>query len=216
MQAIADAFRAISAGEGDVYIAGGVESMSRAPFVMGKSETPFARNMEVFDTTMGWRFINTAFSAQHHPFTMGETAENVAAKYNISREAQDAFALQSQERWAAAQAADKFANEIIPIPIFQKGKQVDTFSMDEHPRATSMEALGKLKPAFKTDGSVTAGNSSGINDGAAACLIVSEAFVNKHNLKPMARIVGAAVAGLDPAIMGVGPIPAVEKLLSRT
>lgn len=215
LQAIMDASRAIMCGDGDIYIAGGVESMTRAPFVTGKNETPYARQHDTFDTTMGWRFINKKLSALHHPYTMGETAENVAKKYDITREAQDAFALRSQQRFAAAQAAGKFADEITPVTVeLGKGKTM-VFDTDEHPRETSMEKLGTLKPAFVKDGTVTAGNSSGINDGAAAMILASEAAVKKYNLKPIAKIKSMAIAGVDPAIMGMGPVPASQKAMQR-
>lgn len=216
LQSIMDASRAIMCGDGDLYIAGGVESMTRAPFVMGKSETPFGRNAQIFDTTMGWRFINKKFNKDnYYPYTMGETAENVAAKYNVSREAQDAFSLRSQQRYAAAHAAGKFADEIVPLTVdLGKGKTT-VFDKDEHPRETSMEKLAALKPSFVKDGTVTAGNSSGINDGAAALLLASEEAVKKYNLKPIAKIKSMAIAGVDPSIMGIGPIPATQKALKR-
>lgn len=215
LQAIMDASRAIMCGDGDIYIAGGVESMTRAPFVMAKSDKAFGRTPEIYDTTIGWRFVNKALSALYHPYSMGETAENVAAKYNVSREAQDAFALRSQQRFAAAQAAGKFKDEITPITIdLGKGKTT-VFDTDEHPRDTSMEALGNLKPAFKKDGTVTAGNSSGVNDGAAALILASGEAVKKYNLKPMAKIVSMGIAGVDPSVMGIGPIPASQKAMKR-
>lgn len=215
LQAIMDASRAIMCGDGEIYIAGGVESMSRAPFVMAKSEAAFGRAPELYDTTLGWRFINKALSALYHPYTMGETAENVAERYNVSREAQDKFAMQSQQRYAAAKAANRFAEEITPITVnLGKGKTmvVDT---DEHPRESTLEKLGTLKTVFKKDGTVTAGNSSGINDGAAAMILASEAAVKKYNLKPIAKIKSMAIAGVDPAVMGIGPIPASQKALKR-
>ncbi|MBS1773527.1 MAG: acetyl-CoA C-acyltransferase [Bacteroidetes bacterium] len=216
LQSIMDASRAIMCGDGEIYIAGGVESMTRAPFVMGKSETPFGRNAQIFDTTMGWRFINKKFNKDnYYPYTMGETAENVAKKYNVRREAQDAFGLRSQQRYAAAHAAGKFKDEIAPITIdLGKGKTT-IFDKDEHPRETTLEKLSELKPAFVKDGTVTAGNSSGINDGAAALLLASEEAVKKYNLKPIAKIKSMAIAGVDPAIMGIGPIPATQKALKR-
>jgi 3-oxoadipyl-CoA thiolase len=214
LQAIMDASRAIMNGDGDIYIAGGVESMSRAPFVLPKAQEPFSRSTEMYDTTLGWRFINSKLSALYHPYSMGETAENVATKWEISREAQDEFAHQSQLKYQQAFASEKFKNEIVPVSIQQKSEMV-LVDVDEHPRITSLEKLAALKPAFKNDGSVTAGNSSGINDGAAACLIVSEDVLKKFNLKPMARIVSMAVAGVDPAYMGVGPVPATQKALKR-
>lgn len=215
LQAIMDASRAIMCGDGDIYIAGGVESMTRAPFVMGKSDKAFGRAPEIFDTTLGWRFANKTLSALHHPYSMGETAENVAERYNVSREAQDAFALRSQQRYAAAKAAGKFVDEITPVTIdMGKGKTM-VFDHDEHARETTMEALAGLKPAFKKDGTVTAGNAAGINDGAAAMLLASAEAVKKYNLKPIAKIVSMAIAGVDPAIMGIGPIPASQKAMKR-
>ncbi len=214
LQAIMDASRAVMNGDGDIYIAGGVESMSRAPFVLPKSEEPFARSKEMYDTTLGWRFINSKLSALYYPYSMGETAENIAEKWKISREAQDAFAHQSQLKYQQAFAAGKFKDEMISVSVQQKNETV-LVDKDEHPRATSIEKLAALKSAFKKDGSVTAGNSSGINDGAAACLIVSEDALKKFNLKPIARIVSMAVAGVDPAYMGVGPVPATQKVLKR-
>lgn len=216
LQAIMDASRAIMCGDGDLYIAGGVESMTRAPFVTGKSETPYGRNVQMFDTTMGWRFINKKFNKDnYYPYTMGETAENVAERYNVSREAQDAFGLKSQQKYFAAQAAGKFNDEIVPVTIdLGKGKTT-VFDTDEHPRETSLDKMAALKPAFKKDGTVTAGNSSGINDGAAALLLASADAVKKYNLKPIAKIKSMAVAGVDPAVMGIGPIPASQKAFKR-
>lgn len=214
LQAIMDASRAISNGDGDLYIAGGVESMSRAPFVMPKQTEAFGRKAEIFDTTLGWRFINSKLSELYHPYSMGETAENVAKQWNISREAQDAFAFESQEKYAAALAADKWKDEIVGIEVVQ-GKEVKLISTDEHPRKASVEQLAKLKPAFAKDGSVTAGNSSGINDGAAAMLLASEEAIKKFNLQPVAQIKSMAVAGVDPSIMGIGPVPATKKALQR-
>lgn len=214
LQAIMDASRGIMAGDGDVFIACGVESMSRAPFVMPKAEDAFSRKAEIFDTTMGWRFVNSRLSKLYHPYSMGETAENVAAKWKISRERQDEFALQSQNRYQKAFEQGKFKNELIAVPVI-KGKETMLVDRDEHPRATSLEKLAALKPAFNVNGTVTAGNSSGINDGAAASLIVSEDVVKKYNLKPLARVVSMAVAGVDPAHMGIGPVPATQKALKR-
>ncbi|MBL7854858.1 MAG: acetyl-CoA C-acyltransferase [Cyclobacteriaceae bacterium] len=214
LQAIMDASRGIMTGVGDVYLAGGVESMSRAPFVMAKAEEPFARKTEMYDTTLGWRFTNPALAKMYHPFSMGETAENVADKWKITRESQDAFALQSQQRYAQAHAANRFADELISVPV-KKGKDVLAFEKDEYPRETSLEKLAALKPAFREGGSVTAGNSSGLNDGAAAALLVSESMAGKLKKQPMARVVSMAVAGVDPAYMGVGPVPAVKKALAR-
>jgi len=214
LQAIMDASRAIHHGDGDVYIAGGVESMSRAPFVMSKAEEGFSRKAEIFDTTIGWRFVNSRLSKLYHPYSMGETAENVAEKWNISREQQDVFALASQTKYANAHASGRFKEELISISI-TKGKEKVEFTKDEYPRETSLEKLAQLKPAFKEGGSVTAGNSSGINDGAAAALLMSEAKTKQLNLQPLARVVSVAIAGVDPAYMGVGPVPAVRKALQR-
>jgi len=215
LQAIMDASRAIQCGEGELFIAGGVESMTRAPFVMGKSDSAFGRGQQMFDTTMGWRFINPKLSALYHPYTMGETAENVAKQWNLSREEQDRFAYESQEKYQKAHEAGKFSDELAPVTIeLGKGKTA-VFEKDEHPRISPLEKLAELKPAFVKEGTVTAGNSSGINDGAAALLLASEKAVNKYNLKPLARIVSRAVAGVDPSIMGIGPVPATEKALQR-
>jgi len=214
LQAIMDGARQIMCGDAQLIIAGGVESMTRAPFVMGKSAEPFARTADIFDTTMGWRFINKKLSALYHPFTMGETAENVAKQWNISRQEQDEFALASQEKYAAAKAADKWADEIAAVEMDNKGL-ISWVVNDEHPRETSLEKLSSLKPAFIKDGTVTAGNSSGINDGAAAMLLASEEAVKQYELQPLAKIVSMAVAGVDPAIMGIGPVPATQKALLR-
>lgn len=214
LQAIMDAARGIFHGDGDVFIAGGVESMTRAPFVMAKSDEPFSRKAEVYDTTIGWRFTNSKLSKLYHPYSMGETAENVAEKWKLSRDDQDKFALSSQQKYFQAHAANKFNEELIAVSV-SKGKENFVFDKDEYPRETSLEKLAALKPAFKDGGSVTAGNSSGINDGAAAALIVSETFLKKNNLKPLARVVSMAIAGVDPAYMGVGPVPATQKALQR-
>jgi len=215
LQAIMDASRAIMCGDGAVYIAGGVESMSRAPFVMGKAENAFARNQAIFDTTMGWRFINATLSEKYHPYTMGETAENVATQWSISRAAQDAFAVNSQEKYQAAHEAQQFADELVPYTVsLGKGKTLH-FDKDEHPRLSTLEALGTLKPAFKKEGSVTAGNSSGINDGASALLLVNKEALAQYELKAMAKIKSMAIAGVDPSVMGIGPVPAVRKALQR-
>jgi acetyl-CoA C-acetyltransferase len=214
LQAIMDASRGIAHGDGEVYIAGGVESMTRAPFVISKSDEPFSRKAEIFDTTIGWRFINSKLSKLYHPFSMGETAENVAEKWKITREEQDQFALGSQQKYFLAHAANKFKEELVRVSV-PKGKENFVFDKDEYPRETSLEKLASLKPAFKESGSVTAGNSSGINDGAAASLICSEEFVKKNHLKPLARVVSVAIAGVDPAYMGVGPVPATQKALQR-
>lgn len=216
LQAIMDASRAIMCGDGDIYIACGVESMSRAPFVVAKSDKAFGRAPEMYDTTIGWRFVNKALSALHHPYSMGETAENVAERYKVSREAQDKFALRSQEKYFAAKAAGKFDDEITPYTVqLRKGKTmvVDT---DEHPRETSIEALSGLRAAFKAEGgTVTAGNASGVNDGAAAMILASGEAVEKYGLKPIAKVKSMAIAGVDPAVMGLGPIPASQKAMKR-
>ena len=215
LQSIVDASRAIQCGDGDIYISGGTESMTRAPFVMAKAETAYSRTPEIYDTTIGWRFTNKKLAAMYHPYAMGETAENVAERWNISREEQDTFAFQSQEKYQAAHSAGKFSNEIVPVHIPQKKGDPIIFNKDEHPRMSSMEDLAKLKPAFKKDGSVTAGNSSGINDGAASLMLVSEEALKRYNLTPLARVVSRGVAGVDPAIMGIGPVPASQKALKR-
>jgi len=198
LQAIMDASRQIICGDAEIIIAGGVESMTRAPFVMGKSNEPWSRKSEVFDTTMGWRFINPALAALYYPYAMGETAENVAKQWNISREDQDTFALQSQEKYFAAKEAGKFDEEIAAVEVNNNGL-VTWITNDEHPRKTSLEKLAALKPAFIKEGTVTAGNSSGINDGASALLLANEDAVKKYELQPLAKIVSMAVAGLDPA-----------------
>jgi 3-oxoadipyl-CoA thiolase len=214
LQAVMDGARQIMCGDAEMVIACGVESMTRAPFVMAKSMEAFGRSAEVFDTTMGWRFVNKSLSAMYHPYTMGETAENVAKQWSISRKQQDEFALASQEKYAAAKKADKWADEISPVEVNNKGL-ISWIVNDEHPRETSLEKLSTLKPAFVKEGTVTAGNSSGINDGAAAMLLATEEAVKKYNLEPLAKIVSMAVAGVDPAIMGIGPVPATQKALLR-
>ncbi len=214
LQAIMDGSRQIICGDAELIIAGGAESMTRAPYVLAKSTEAYSRSAEIFDTTMGWRFINKELAAMYHPYTMGETAENVARQWNISRSEQDEFAMTSQQRYAEAKAAGKWQEEIIPVTV-SKGKDKITVGTDEHPRETSLEKLAALKPAFIKDGTVTAGNSSGINDGAAAMLLASEKSVNKYGLKPMARVMAMAVSGVDPSIMGIGPVPAVKKVLQR-
>jgi 3-oxoadipyl-CoA thiolase len=214
LQAIMDASRAVMLGEGEMYIAGGVENMSRAPFVMAKAQEPYSRKAEVYDTTMGWRFVNSKLAKLYHPYSMGETAENVAEKWGISREEQDQFGLASQEKYQRAHETEKFKEELVPVPVL-RGKETILFDKDEHPRATSLEKLAALKPAFIEGGTVTAGNSSGINDGAAASLIVNDEALKKSNTTPLARIVSFAIAGVDPAYMGVGPVPAVQKALKR-
>jgi len=214
MQSIMDATRAIMCGDGEIYFAGGVESMTRAPFVVGKSNESWSRKGEMFDTTMGWRFINEKLAAMYYPYTMGETAENVAQQWNISREEQDAFAFRSQEKYFAAKEAGKFNNEIAAVEIYNKGL-INWVIVDEHPRKTSLEKLAALQPAFIKDGTVTAGNSSGINDGAACLLLASEEAVKRYSLSPFGKVVSMASAGVDPAIMGIGPVPATQKALQR-
>ncbi|MFT6036789.1 MAG: acetyl-CoA acetyltransferase family protein, partial [Marivirga sp.] len=215
LQAIMDASRATMLNEGMAYIAGGVESMTRAPFVMAKADSAYSRQAEIYDTTIGWRFPNPKLSAMYHPFAMGETAENVAEKWKISREEQDTFAHGSQQKYDAAHKAGKFNNEIVPVTIPQRKADDIIFGKDEHPRLSSVEKLSSLNAAFKKGGSVTAGNSSGVNDGSAASLIVSEATLKKYNLKPMARVVSMAIAGVTPDCMGIGPVPATMKALKR-
>lgn len=214
LQAIMDCARAIACGDGGLMIACGVESMSRAPYVMPKSTTPFGRDQQMVDTTLGWRFVNKKLAEMYYPYTMGETAENVAKRWNISRHAQDGFAFASQQKYEKAFAENKWADEITPVQV-QVGKDVFDFDKDEHPRLSSLDKLAQLKPAFAKDGTVTAGNSSGINDGAAAMLLASESAVIAYGLNPVAKIVGMAVAGVDPAIMGIGPVPATKKALQR-
>ncbi|MCX6208111.1 MAG: acetyl-CoA C-acyltransferase [Bacteroidetes bacterium] len=214
LQSIMDAARAIMCSEGMFYIAGGTESMTRAPFVTGKPTEAFSRKVETYDTTLGWRFINKKLSDLYHPFSMGETAENVAKQWNISREAQDIFALNSQEKYSKAKSENKFTNEIVAVEVAEN-KSTFLFTEDEHPRLTTLEKLATLKPAFTKDGTVTAGNSSGINDGASALLLASEEAVKLFNLKPIAMVKSVAIAGVDPSIMGVGPIPATQKALQR-
>jgi 3-oxoadipyl-CoA thiolase len=214
LQAIMDSARTIACGDAELMIAGGVESMSRAPYVMLKAATPFSRDAQMADTTLGWRFINKKLSELYHPYSMGETAENVARQWNISRHAQDEFALESQQKYARAQQENKWAGEIIPVSI-QVGKETVDFDTDEHPRLSGLDKLAQLKPAFAKDGTVTAGNSSGINDGSAAMLLASESAVKLYGLKPLAKIKSMAVAGVDPSIMGIGPVPATKKALER-
>ena len=215
MQAIIDAARAVMCNEGEIYIAGGVESMTRAPFVMAKSSQAFSRNTEIFDSTIGWRFTNKKLAEKYYPYSMGETAENVAKQWGISRHAQDEFALASQEKYFAALEKNKWREEISAVEISGCKEEKIFFDKDEHPRKSSMEKLASLKPAFDKEGTVTAGNSSGINDGAAALLLASEEAVDKFNLTPMAKIISMAVAGVDPSIMGIGPVPATQKALQR-
>ena len=218
LQAINTAAHAIAVGDGDVFIGGGVESMTRAPYVQLKAADAWDRgSRELADTTLGWRFVNPRLAERHYPYSMGETAENVAERWGVSRERQDAFALESQQRAVAAIEAGRFDDQIVPVPVPQRRGEPVTVTRDEHPRAdTSLEALGRLRPAFKAEGgSVTAGNSSGINDGASAVLVVEAERARSLGLRPMARVVSTAVAGVDPAIMGVGPIPATRKALER-
>jgi 3-oxoadipyl-CoA thiolase len=215
LQAVMDASRAIACGEGDLYIAGGVESMTRAPFVMTKASHAYSRQAEMVDSTIGWRFVNKRLAEAYHPYSMGETAENVAQRWKVSREAQDTFGLASQQKYFAALEAGKWTAEIAPVEILGGKQEKIYFSVDEQPRVSSMEKLAALRPAFIKDGTVTAGNAAGINDGAAAMLLASEEAVKRFGLTPRARVVSMAVAGVDPAIMGVGPIPATQKALQR-
>lgn len=215
LQAIMDAARAIMCGEGDVYMAGGVESMTRAPLVMPKADGAFSRKTEIYDSTIGWRFTNKKLADVYYPFSMGETAENVAREWKISREEQDLFAFESQRKYKQALDAGFWEDEIIPVKITPNKQEQVIFSKDEHPRETSLEKLAGLRPAFQKDGSVTAGNSAGINDGASALLIVSESALKRFNLQPLAVVKSMAVAGVDPAIMGIGPVPSTSKALKR-
>jgi 3-oxoadipyl-CoA thiolase len=229
LQAVASAAHAIIAGDGAIFIAGGVESMTRAPLVMAKPEAAWPRgNATMYDTTLGWRFTNPALAEAHYPYSMGETAENVAEREGISRADQDAFALESQHRYAAAATAGHFADELVPVQISGRKGAVTVIATDEHPRAdATLDALAKLRPAFggmrrtrpadcrPSDGSVTAGNASGINDGAAALLVMSDEQARSLGLAPLARVIGTSVAGIDPAFMGIGPVPATRKVLAR-
>jgi acetyl-CoA C-acetyltransferase len=214
LQAVMDGARQIMCGDAEVVIACGVESMSRAPFVMPKATAPFSRTPEVYDTTLGWRFVNGKLADMHYPYSMGETAENVAKQWHISREAQDGFALESQQRYFAALEKGAWEAEIVPVETNVEKKTV-VVERDEHPRQTTLEKLAALKPAFVKEGTVTAGNSSGINDGAGAMLLASEEAVKQYGLKPMAKVISMAVAGVDPGIMGMGPVPATQKALKR-
>ena len=216
MDAVGTAFRAIKAGEMQLALAGGVESMSRAPYVMGKADGAFSRGQKIEDTTIGWRFVNPLMKKAYGIDSMPETAENVAEQFDISREDQDAFALRSQQKAAAAQQAGRFASEITPIEIPRRKQEPLIFDQDEHLRETSLEKLAGLPAPFREGGSITAGNASGVNDGAAAMLVASQAAVEKHGLIPMAKVLGMATAGVEPRIMGYGPVPAVRKLLERT
>jgi acetyl-CoA acetyltransferase family protein len=217
LQAINSAAHAINVGDGEVFIGGGVESMTRAPYVMLKPEAAYERgDREMFDSTLGWRFVNPKLAEMYYPYSMGETAENVAERWSVDRAAQDAFALASQQRAIAAIEAGRFDDQIVPITVPAKKGEPVVVGRDEHPRAdTSAEALAKLRPAFREGGSVTAGNSSGINDGASAVLVVEADRARELGLKPLARLVSTAVAGVDPAIMGYGPVPATRKALER-
>jgi 3-oxoadipyl-CoA thiolase len=220
MSAVVNAARAVQLGDGDLYIAGGVEQMTRAPYALSKAGQPFARNQELFDTSLGWRFVNPKMKEEYGIDAMGQTAENVAERHVVSREDQDLFALRSQQRAAAARARGRFAVEIVPVPLppAGKAKEPQSFSQDEFIRPdTTLEVLARLKPAFRTDGkgSVTAGNSSGLNDGAAALLVAGEAGLKEHGLTPKARIVASAVVGVEPRVMGIGPIPASRAALKK-
>ncbi|NMG37550.1 3-oxoadipyl-CoA thiolase, partial [Azoarcus sp. TTM-91] len=215
MDAVGTAARAIRAGEAGLMIAGGVESMSRAPFVLGKADSAFSRSAKIEDTTIGWRFVNPLMKAQYGIDSMPETAENVAEEFKVSRADQDAFALRSQQRYAAAAERGFFDGELVPVHIPQKKGDPLIVARDEHPRATTLEALAKLKGVVRPDGSVTAGNASGVNDGAVALLLAGEAEAKRHGLQPRARVLGMATAGVPPRIMGIGPAPASQKLLQR-
>jgi len=215
LQSMMNGAMAIASGQAHLILAGGTESMTRAPFVMAKAESAFARTTDIHDTTIGWRFTNPALSKLHHPFSMGETAENVAEQFKISREDQDQFAYETQLNWKNAQAAGRFNNEIAPVAIPQRKGEPILFAVDEHPRLSEVSILASLKPAFRDGGTVTAGNSSGINDGAAVCILASEEMVKQLGLTPMARIAGFGAAGVDPSIMGIGPVPASQKALKN-
>jgi acetyl-CoA acyltransferase len=214
LDAVATAGRLIRAGEADLVVAGGVESMSRAPFVLGKADAPFARDTRLYDTTIGWRFVNPRMQELFGTDAMGETAENVAEEWKVARVDQDAFAVRSQLRARAAQKSGRLAQEIVPVTV-ARGKETVQVSEDEHPRDTTLEALARLKPAFRAGGTVTAGNASGVNDGACAILVASERAAGAYGLTPRARIVAGATAGVPPRIMGIGPVPATRKLLTR-
>ena len=216
LDALGVAARAIKSGETDLMIAGGVESMTRAPFVTAKADSAFSRNAETFDTTLGWRFVNPLLKAKYGVDSMPETAENVAEQFQVGRADQDAFAYRTQQRWMRAHAAGFFKQEIVAVPVPQKKVDAKIFDVDEHPRPeTTLDGLAKLKPIVKPNGTVTAGNASGINDGACALLLASQAAVTKHRLTPRARVLGAATAGVAPRIMGMGPAPATKKLLGK-
>jgi len=216
LNAVGTAARAIKAGEADLVLAGGVESMTRAPFVMNKADSAFSRSAQIYDTTIGWRFVNPVMRAKYGTDSMPETAENVAEEYKVARADQDRFALRSQQRWAAANATGFFAGEIVPVTIPQRKGEPKRFDTDEHPRPdTDIEALTKLKPIVREGGTVTAGNASGVNDGSCALLLASEAGMKRHGLRPRARVLAMGVAGVPPRIMGVGPAPATRKVLER-
>jgi 3-oxoadipyl-CoA thiolase len=215
LEAVAMAARLVRTGEADLVIAGGVESMSRAPFVLGKADAPFSRDARLYDTTIGWRFVNPRMHEQFGTDAMGETAENVAEEWKVSRADQDAFALRSQHRARAAQERGRLAQEIVPVPV-PRGKDAVEVLADEHPRDTTLEALARLRPAFRPGGTVTAGNASGVNDGACALIVASERAAAEHALTPRARVVAGATAGVPPRIMGMGPVPATRKVLTRT
>lgn len=215
LQSIMNGAMSIASGQAHLVLAGGTESMTRAPFVMAKAESAYARSSEIFDTTIGWRFTNKTLAKMYHPYSMGETAENVAEQFNISREDQDQFAYETQLNWKKAHESGLFTQEIVAVPIPQRKGEPVLFSTDEHPRLSDVNTLATLKPAFRDGGSVTAGNSSGINDGAAVCILASEEMVTQLGLKPMARIAGFAAAGVDPSIMGIGPVPATQKALKN-
>ncbi len=215
LQSIMNGSMAIASGMADIVIAGGTESMTRAPFVMAKAASAWERSSEIYDTTIGWRFTNKTLAKMYHPYSMGETAENVATQFNISREDQDLFAYETQLNWQKANESGLFQDEIVSVPIPQKKGEPVFFSTDEHPRLSTPDVLATLKPAFREGGTVTAGNSSGINDGAAVCILVSEQKLKELNLSPIARIAGMGAAGVDPAIMGIGPVPATRKALKH-
>ena len=217
LQAINSAAHAIMVGDGDAFVAGGVESMTRAPYVIAKPDQPYDRgNRQMYDSTLGWRFTNPRLAEMHHPYSMGETGENIAERSGVSREEQDAFALRSHQRAVKAIEEGRFMNQIVPVMVPQPKGEPVSVERDEHPRAdTSMEALARLRPAFREGGTVTAGNSSGINDGASATVVVSDDFARREGLQPIARVLSTAVAGVDPAVMGLGPIPATRIALRR-
>lgn len=215
LQSIMDASRAIQSGDGVLYLAGGVESMSRAPFVVPKHETPFSRQSEMYDTTIGWRFINKKLAELYFPYSMGETAENVAKQWKITREQQDEFAFHSQKKYEEAHLHHKFKEELIAVELKSKKGEIEIFAKDEYPRLSSLATLATLKPAFLKDGTVTAGNSSGINDGAAALIIADADFASKNKCRALVKIKSMAIAGVEPAIMGIGPVPATKKALKR-